>query len=170
MKKTHIVTGMMISAIVLLAACGGTQKKTDQKKVDTEPMVQSNSTPIVVTTVNNQLDTVSIDGFNGNSSKLKNRTSVSNMVKIVKMVKPLIDKLPDGYVMVIRGHCANFLPQSRISSVSKMRARTIYNQLRKAGVPASKIKWRGLGVEQLLSDYDGKDAKQRRVSFKAEKK
>ena len=42
--------------------------------------------------------------------------------------------------------------------------------LKKAGVPAKKLSYKGVGISEPLEGVDGKDAKQRRVSFTAIKK
>jgi outer membrane protein OmpA-like peptidoglycan-associated protein len=72
--------------------------------------------------------------------------------------------------MQITGHAADYPTKATQASVSKGRAAKIYNELKKAGVPAAKMTYKGVGIDEPLSGYDGKDAKQRRVSFKAVKK
>ena len=54
--------------------------------------------------------------------------------------------------------------------VSTARAEKIYNELKKAGVSGKKMTAIGVGSDEPLTDYGDKDAKQRRVSFKAVKK
>ncbi len=157
-----IFSAVIISAFVI--SCG----ESAQKKTET-PSVSAGG-DMVLTATNEQIRDFSIDGFPGGSSKIKENEDLENMKRIVDLVKPIIEKLPDGYVMEIRGHAAAYPTKALQKSVSKKRALKIYKALKKAGVPASKITYKGLDIQEPLEGYDPKDAKQRRVSFKAVKK
>ncbi len=164
MKKVISIFSVVIISAFLISCGETTQEKTDS------PSVQAPSGDMVISSINEQVKDFSIDGFPGGSAKLKNNEDLENMERIIGLVKPIIEKLPDGYVMVIRGHAAAYPTKALQRSVSKKRAYKVYSALRKAGVPKSKIAHRGLAISEPLADYDVKDAKQRRVSFRAEKK
>jgi len=168
MKKALYLLFVSILATFLLVSCESQQPKTDVKQ-DTTVKADAGG-DFAVNAINRQVGGFSIDGFPGGSSKLSKNEDLENMKKIVDLVKPIIDQIPDGYVMQITGHAADYPTKSLQASVSKGRAAKIYNELKKAGVPASKMTYKGVGISEPLEGYDGKDAKQRRVSFKAVKK
>lgn len=185
MKKYLILLISILTTVVFFAACVQQQQqvktedtaKTEDKvkedlKVKSEDKKDTSDSAgdFAVKTINNQVKDFSIDGFPGGSAKLSTNEDLENMKKIVGLVKPLIEKIPDGYVMQITGHAANYENKSRQMYVSKQRAIKIYNELKKAGVPAKKMKYKGVGITEPLEGVDSKDAKQRRVSFKAVKK
>lgn len=178
MKKVPglILTSLMV--IALLVSCGETAKqqtKTDTAVADStkDIKVKSGSDDgdnLAINAINRQVKDFAIDGFPGDSAKLSKSEDLENMKKIVKLVKPIIESVPDGYVMQITGHAANQNTKARQKSVSVSRASKIYEELKKSGVPAKKMSYKGVGAEDPDSRYSDKDAKQRRVSFKAVKK
>ena len=169
--KKGIITGLtsLIAALFLIScAQTGQQAKTD---TGSEPKVKAEAGgDATVRMINDQVKGFSIDGFPGGSAKLNKNEDLENMKKIVKLVKPIIDKVPDGYVMQITGHAANYPTEKLQMQVSRQRAEKIYNELVKAGVPAKKMTYKGVGISEPLEGYSDKDPKQRRVSFKAVKK
>lgn len=175
-KSLYIVLAIFISAALFVSCAQTTQQaKTDgaqQVKQDATPKVKSDAGDgdAAVSMINRQVEDFSIDGFPGGSAKLKGNEDLENMKKIIGLVKPIIEQVPAGYAMQITGHAADYPTKSTQMSVSKARAAKIYSELKKAGVPASKMTYKGVGIAEPLSRYDAKDAKQRRVSFKAVKK
>lgn len=169
MKKITSLIFLIFLAAFLSSCAESTQ---EQKDTQADPVVKTEvpTGDTVLEMTNNQVKDFSIDGFPGNSARLKKNEDLENMKRIIGIVKPLIEKLPDGYAMEIRGHAANYPTRAMQRSVSRKRAYKIYSELRKAGVPKSKMKYKGLDIKEPLSEYDGKDAKQRRVSFRAIKK
>ena len=172
MKKTLalIVSSMMIAAFLI--SCAGTPKtSTDSVKTEVkDPQVKSGGDNFAIDAINRQVSDFAIDGFPGGSSKLSKNEDLENMKKIVALVKPIIDKIPDGYVMQITGHAADYDGKAKQMSVSKARAAKVYNELKNAGVAASKMTYKGVGIDEPISGADLKDLKQRSVSFKAVKK
>ena len=168
MKKLIYVMLVSLLSTLLLVSCESQQPKADVKQDTTVKADQGGD--FAVSAINRQVGEFSIDGFPGGSSKLSKSDDLENMKKIVGLVKPIIEQIPDGYVMQITGHAADYPTKSLQASVSKGRAAKVYNELKKAGVPAAKMTYKGVGIDEPLSGYDGKDAKQRRVSFKAVKK
>lgn len=171
MKKVlGIISSIMM--IAFLVSCSGAQQtKTEPvKSTVTEPNVKSGGDDFAIDAINRQVKGFAIDGFPGGSAKLKKNEDLENMKKIVGLVKPIIETIPAGYVMQITGHCANYESKATQKRVSTARAAKIYDELKKAGVAASKMSYKGVGSDELAEGYADKDAKQRRVSFKAVKK
>lgn len=171
MKKTLalIVSSLMVAAFLI--SCAGTPQTQTQTKTDTTPSVKADAGgDFAVKAINNQVSDFAIDGFPGGSSKLSKNEDLENMKKIVALVKPIIDKIPDGYVMQITGHAADYDGKAKQMSVSKARAARVYTELKNAGVAASKMTYKGVGIDEPISGADLKSVKQRSVSFKAVKK
>ena len=167
MKKALvlIVSSFMMMALI---SCAGTQQTT-VKAPETDTKVSSGGN-MAVDAINSQVKGFSIDGFKQGTAKIDKNEDLENMKKIVGIVKPIIEKVPDGYVMQITGHAANYNSKSEQKRVSTDRAAKIYSELKKAGVPASKMSYKGVGIDEPAAGYGDKDAQQRRVSFKAVKK
>jgi len=175
MKKTLSLIISSLLIIGFLSSCSDSkQTKTETvKTAATEtkaPQVKSGGDDFAIDAINNQVKGFAIDGFPGGSAKLSKNEDLENMKKIVGLVKPIIGTIPKGYVMQITGHCSNYNSKATQKSVSTARAAKIYSELKKAGVAASKMSYKGVGSDELADGYNDKDAKQRRVSFKAVKK
>ncbi len=172
-KSLQILLGSMIIAFLFSACGGGEQVKTEQKTDDSQIKVQSTGgggDEYVIQTINDEIDEFFIDGFSGDSAKIKDKEDMEKMNKIVALVKPIVDRVPDGYVMQITGHTADYESVARQKKVSEARAKAVYDALIKEGVPAAKLTYRGVGSSELREGYSAKDFAQRRVSFKAVKK
>ena len=162
MKKTLIFCISSLMVIAFLSSCDQKQQvKSDAGGVGGDYLVDS---------INNQVKSFSIDGFPGGSSNLKNNEDLDNMKSIVSVVKPVIEKIPDGYAMQITGHCADYDSAADRQRVSTARAKKDYDELKAAGAAESKMTYKGVGSDQPSDSYSPKDPKQRRVSFKAVKK
>jgi outer membrane protein OmpA-like peptidoglycan-associated protein len=157
MKKTLVFCISSLLMITFLSSCGDKQ-------------VKSSGGNMVVDGINSQVKGFSIDGFNGGGATMKQNDDFENMKNIVSLVKPLIEKIPDGYVMEITGHCAAYDSPAKQQSVSKARAKKVYDELKNAGAAEAKMTYRGAGIDEPIPSLDPKDFKQRRVSFKAVKK
>jgi outer membrane protein OmpA-like peptidoglycan-associated protein len=158
MKKTLIFCISSLMVIAFLSSCDQQQVKSDA------------SGDYLVDSINNQVKGFSIDGFPGGSANMKNSEDFDNMKSIVSVVKPVIEKIPDGYAMQITGHCAAYDSAADRDRVSKARAKKVYDELKAAGAAESKMTYKGVGSNEPISGLDPKDPKQRRVSFKAVKK
>lgn len=175
MKKVSGIVLTSLMVVAFLSSCSNMQQtKTETVKTAAtetkDVQVKSDSGDVAVSMVNRQVKDFAIDGFPGGSAKLDKNQDLENMKKIVALVKPIIDQIPDGYVMQITGHAASYESKSRQMSVSKARAAKIYTELKKAGVSAKKMTYKGVGINEPIDGYDVKDPKQRSVSFKAVKK
>lgn len=183
MKKllSLIISLFMITAF--FSSCSDSKQtktdtvKTEAAKTDTaksgDMQVKSGASgadSLAINAINSQVKGFAIDGFPGGSSKLSKNEDLEKMKRIVGIVKPIIDQIPAGYIMQITGHAANYESKAKQKRVSTERAAKVYNELKKAGVAAAKMSYKGVGVDEPLEGIDGKDAKQRSVSFKAVKK
>ena len=172
-KSLQILIGSIIFAFVVSACGGGAQQvKTDQKTDDTQVKVQSGggADDMVIKAINDEIKEFFIDGFSGDSAKIRDQEDMEKMKKIVKLVKPIVNRVPDGYVMQITGHTADYETASRQKTVSTSRAKSVYDALVKEGVSAKKLVYRGVGSDEPREGYAKKDFAQRCVSFKAVKK
>ena len=172
-RSLQILMGSIILAFIV-SACGGggEQVKTDQKTDDSQVKVQSGggADDMAIKVINDEISEFFIDGFSGDSSKIRDEEDMAKMKKIVKLVKPIVNKVPDGYVMQITGHTADYESAARQKKVSEARAKSVYDALIKEGVSAKKLTYRGVGSNEPRPGYSGKDFAQRCVSFKAVKK
>jgi len=169
MKKVLFLVLSVSLAAFLLSSCSDTAQV--QETPDTTPTVKADGgDDMAVRAINNQVKGFSIDGFPGAKATLNKSEDLENMKRIVGLVKPIIEKIPDGYVMQITGHAADYPTPALQRSVSVARAKKIYDELKKAGVPADKMTYKGVGISEPREGYDNKDFAQRRVSFKAVKK
>lgn len=168
MKKVLFLVFSVSLAAFLLSSCADTTQVQDTQT----PTVKTDAgaDDMAVRAINNQVKGFAIDGFAGGKATINKNEDLENMKRIVGLVKPIIDKIPDGYVMQITGHAADYPTPALQRSVSVARAKKVYDELRKAGVPASKMTYKGVGISEPREGYSPKDFAQRRVSFKAVKK
>jgi flagellar motor protein MotB len=159
MKKALIFGISSLMMIFLLSSCETTQT----------PNVSSGG-DLAVSGINSQVKGFSIDGFQGGGAKMDDNENLENMKNIVSIVKPIIAKVPDGYAMQIKGHCADYDSAEKKKSVSTARAKKVYDELKNAGADESKMDYKGVSFDEPLEGVDGKDPRQRRVSFEAIKK
>ncbi|HQO40647.1 MAG TPA: OmpA family protein [Spirochaetota bacterium] len=171
-KYLQLIIGSVILAFFVSACGGGEQVKTEQTTDDTQVQVQSGAgaDDMAIKAINNEIDEFFIDGFSGDSSKIRDKEDMEKMKKIVRLVKPIVNRVPDGYVMQITGHTADYESTARQKKVSEARAKAVYNALINEGVSAKKLVYRGVGSDEPRPGYDKKDFAQRCVSFKAVKK
>ena len=169
-KYLQLIIGSAILAFFVSACGGGEQVKTEQKA--DEPQVQSGAgaDEMAIRAINNQISEFFIDGFAGDSAKIRDKENMAKMKRIVGLVKPIVNKVPDGYVMQITGHTADYESTARQKKVSEARAKAVYNALINEGVSAKKLVYRGVGSDEPRPGYDKKDFAQRCVSFKSIKK
>ena len=163
MKKTLVFCISSLMMMAFLISCG-------EKQVKEQPTVSSGGSDYVIDQINKKVKDFSIDGFSGGSATMKENEDFENLKRIVSTVKPLIEQIPDGYVMQISGHCADYDSAAMKKSVSTARAKKVYDELKAAGAAESKMTYKGVGIDDPLPGVDLKDFSQRRVSFKAVKK
>ena len=157
MKK--IFLALMMLSLIALIACGGKQTPTDPN----EAWVRS---------ANTELAQHSTGTFAYKRSDISTADWNSWFKTSEPVIKRILAEIPDGYVLQVTGHtCARGpeLAEGRKPGNTKLsndRARTIYNNLVREQVDSSKLTYRGVGSEQLNNQFDSRDARQRRVSFR----
>lgn len=160
--KRFIIFIAVITTTLFIIACS-------QEQVKQTDVVGASSA--VVSASNTQLAKYPITGFAYKSSAIE-PMQWSNWAKIAApVVSGILDKLPDGYVMEVRGHTDSRGPEEPEGNkpgnlkISKDRAKAVYNALSNQGLKTSKITYRGVGSSEPLAGVAQDSAQQRRVNF-----
>lgn len=160
MKRKYFL--ISIISIVFALSCGGSQVKQDT--------VGDNST--LISAQNEQLTKSSIGGFGYKSSKMPANQWDSWAKSTAPVIKEILLKIPEGYVLQVTGHTDGSGPEQPEgnkpgnSKISTDRAYTVYSALKKAGIDSPKLTYKGIGSSELLEGVDPKANEQRRVTFK----
>ncbi len=160
MEKRYFIVSILL--VVFAISCGGTQVKQD---------VVTDSSPIIEAQ-NKQLARASLDGFGYKSSKMPATQWDSWAKTTAPVVKEILNKIPDGYVLQVTGHADGSGPEQPEGNkpgnlkISKDRAYAVYSALKKAGIDSPKMTYKGVGSSELISGADDRAAEQRRVTFK----
>jgi len=164
MKKLTVL--FLASAVTFLIACGGTQEKT------TEPVVKKDfDTGLWVKTSNKQLDKIPVEGFAYKSSEVPAQKWDRWAKVAAPVVKKILDELPEGYVLEVRGHTDARGPEEPVGNkpgnikISRDRARSVHTALRNNGITSPNLTYDGVGSAEPLSGIDPKSPDQRRVTF-----
>jgi outer membrane protein OmpA-like peptidoglycan-associated protein len=160
MKKLTIIA--FIGVFAFAFACG------------TTPEVKSDVAPSgsIVNVQNEQLARIPVDGFDYKSSKVPPQKWDKWATAAAPVVKGVIDKLPEGYVLQVTGHTDARGPEGPVGAkpgntkISTDRAKAVFDALKAKGVTSPKMTYKGVGSSELLPGVDPKDAQQRRVTFK----
>jgi outer membrane protein OmpA-like peptidoglycan-associated protein len=159
MKKNNVI--LFLFALIFAFGCASAPAP-EQKK----------DSAIDVSTQNKQLSSYSVGGFAYKSSRLDNAKWDVWATKASPVVKEIISKLPEGYVLQVTGHTDGSGPEEATGDkpgnikISTDRAKTVYDALKRANIDSPKITYKGIGSNELLSQFDPKAAEQRRVTFK----
>ena len=160
MKKLFTAITIIIEALFIVS-CAKQVKDPEKVGVDTN----------IVQVSNEQLAKYPVTGFGYKSSKVPPQ-SWDRWAKVAApVVKGILDKLPDGYALEIRGHADGRGPETAEGAkpgnmkISTDRAKAVYDSLGKAGITSPKLTYRGVGSSETLSGVDPKSAEQRRVTF-----
>jgi outer membrane protein OmpA-like peptidoglycan-associated protein len=151
---------------VFAIGCASTPPPQTQVKEDTSARMPD------ISSQNEQLTNYSIGGFGYKSSELDSTKWDAWAQKAAPIVKEIIDKLPEGYILQVTGHADASGPEEPEGDkpgnikLSADRAKAVFDALKKAGIDSPKIKYKGLGSSELLNTYDPRAAGQRRVTFK----
>lgn len=125
-----------------------------------------------VSSLNRQLSDHSIGGFAYKSSKLDTAKWDRWARTAAPLVKEIISKLPEGYVLQATGHADASGPEEPTGNkpgnikISTDRAKAVYDALKRANIDSPKVTYKGIGSDELLSEFDSRAAEQRRVTFK----
>lgn len=160
MKKLFTAITIIIAALFIVS-CAKQVKDPEKVGVDTN----------IVQVSNEQLAKYPVTGFGYKSSKVPPQ-SWDRWAKVAApVVKGILDKLPDGYALEIRGHADGRGPETAEGAkpgnmkISTDRAKAVYDSLGKAGITSPKLTYRGVGSSETLSGVDSRSAEQRRVTF-----
>ncbi|MBN1497542.1 MAG: OmpA family protein [Spirochaetes bacterium] len=158
--KHHVIIILIISSIF---SCGKEYVK-DSGTVNADNRF--------INAANEQLAKYPVAGFRYKSSKLPDENFKSWSKAGALVVKAVVDKIPEGYVLEIRGHTDATGPEEPEDSkpgnilISKDRAKTVYDAIKKIGIQSSKITYRGVGSSEAVQNAPENDDDQRRVTFK----
>ncbi len=106
-----------------------------------------------------------LEVFPPSSSNLSSRNKSLIGSKAVAVIKEVVNKIPEGYVIQVTGHSA-LVKEAPTDDVSTGRAKAVYDELIRAGIDRNKLTYKGVGTSELIPGLDGLAPKQRRVSFK----
>lgn len=162
------ITILLMGIIVFtFMACDSGQKK--------EPEVTTPKTDpgkIFVQTSNEQLANFPVAGFGYKSSSVPQQQWDAWAKNAAPVIKKVIDSMPEGYVLQVTGHTDSSGPEDPTGNkpgnikISSDRAKEVYDALKKAGITSPKMTFKGVGSSEPVDGVDGRDPKQRRVSFK----
>lgn len=166
MKIKKIITVAFIG--LLFANCESTQTKDTPPVAKThnqssEPEPAKKDISLDINSMNEQLKQVKITGFKKNQTKLA--STPTWLDESYPVFKNVLTELPDGYVLLVRGHCDQSGTQAINQKVSTQRAEYIYNLLVQKGLSRNKIEYKGYAARETIEGLDPLDAKNRRVSF-----
>jgi outer membrane protein OmpA-like peptidoglycan-associated protein len=151
-----------IAVLALVLSCA-------QEQVKEQPKVATDNTFVPVS--NSQLSKFPVTGFAYKSSKLPAQEWDRWAVAAAPVVKGIVNKIPDGYALEVRGHADSRGPEGPEGDkpgnlkISTDRAKAVYDSLAKAGIKSNKITYRGVGSSEPTPNADQASAKQRRVTF-----
>lgn len=152
----------LLTAVLFIASCAQEQVKEPEKVgVDTG----------IISVSNEQLAKYPVTGFGYKSSKVPAQEWDNWAKAAAPVVKDIIDKLPEGYALEVRGHTDSRGPETAEGDkpgnmkISTDRAKAVYDALGKAGITSPKLTYRGVGSSEPLQGVDPKSPDQRRVTF-----
>lgn len=120
---------------------------------------------------NSQLAKYPIGGFAYKSSTMPQQQWTQWARVAAPIVKNILDKVPSGYALEVRGHADARGPESPEGNkpgnirISTDRAKAVYNALGGQGIKSSKLTYRGVGSSELIPGIDSGSARHRRVTF-----
>ena len=160
--KNLYITMIIAAGILAMNACAKDQIK--------EPVnVGANNT--FVTASNKQLAKYPVTGFAYKSTAVPEQQWKTWARVAAPVVKEIINKLPDGYVLEVRGHADASGPENQEGdkpgnmNISRERAKAVIKSLESAGIESKKITYKGVGSSEPLGGYAPRSGQQRRVSF-----
>lgn len=126
----------------------------------------------VVNAQNQQLEKIPVTGFAYKSAAVPKQDWDKWATMAAPVVKEILNKLPEGYVLQITGHTDGSGPEEPVGNkpgnikISTERAKAVYNSLKAKGIDSPKMTYKGVGSSELLPGVDPRDAANRRVTFK----
>ncbi len=175
MKKAIFAAVLLAIA---LSACDSAQKKDAAavtQKVEEKAEGAGITEEAVVKQSNSQLEKVPYEGFDYKSASVPAHKYDKWATIAAPVVKGVLDNLPNGYVLVVKGHTDSTVaekPKGKIvtnETLSEMRAKAVHDALRNKGITSKKLQYKGVGDSEPLSGVPSSDAKNRRVTFEVVK-
>ncbi|MBP7736493.1 MAG: OmpA family protein [Spirochaetes bacterium] len=160
--KTLCMTILISAAILAMNACAKDQIK--------EP-VQVGANNAFVTGSNEQLAKYPVAGFAYKSATVPERQWKTWARVASPAVKDILGKIPDGYVLEVRGHADASGPEKQEGdkpgnmNISRDRAKAVVKALASEGIESRKITYKGVGSSEPLTGYAPRSGQQRRVTF-----
>lgn len=161
MKKLALC--LMSASIALVIACQSAEVKT--------PSAGTGSSSVFVNQANEQLAKIPVSGFGYKSSAVPAQSWDKWAVAAAPVIKGILDKMPEGYVLQVAGHTDGRGPEQPEGAkpgnlkISSDRAKSVYDSLKRKGVTSPKLTYKGVGSSEPLDGVDPNDDSQRRVTF-----
>ena len=161
MKNLLKITAIVI-VILSMISCGKEQVREPAKVGDDSGFI---------TVSNGQLAKYPVTGFAYKSAQIPSQEWNNWARMAAPVVKNILNKLPAGYVLEVRGHADASGPEQPEGNkpgnlnISRDRAQAVIKALASAGLTSSKITYKGVGSAELLPKYDSRSGQQRRVTF-----
>jgi outer membrane protein OmpA-like peptidoglycan-associated protein len=162
MKKILTVITIIIAMFVIISCAKEQVKQPDKVGVDNSVFVGAS---------NDQLSKFPVTGFGYKSSSVPSQSWDKWAKVAAPVIKDIVGKLPEGYVLEVRGHTDARGPEDPEGDkpgnlkISKDRASAVVDSLKKQGISSDKIVAKGVGSAEPLAGADPKGANQRRVTF-----
>jgi hypothetical protein len=159
-KATGLATFILLSSF-LVFSCATQVEKAPPPEKGTFSLSATNA----------QLAYYPVTGFAYKSTIIPSDSWAQWAKNAEPIVKGIIDKIPDGYVLQVTGHADSSGPEQPVGNkpgnivISKDRAVAVYEALRQDGVKSSKMITKGVGSSQPILGVDTRSGKQRRVTF-----
>ncbi|MGQ9842197.1 MAG: OmpA family protein [Spirochaetota bacterium] len=160
MKKMSLALTVILAMVMV--ACSSTEVQ--------QPVGDPNIA--VVNAQNQQLEKIPVTGFAYKSATVPKQDWDKWATMAAPVVKEILNKLPEGYVLQVTGHTDGSGPEEPVGNkpgnikISTERAKAVYNSLKAKGIDSPKMTYKGVGSSELLPGADPRDAANRRVTFK----
>lgn len=161
MKKMSLVFAVIM--VMVMVACSSTPEVQ-------QPAGDPNIA--LVNAQNQQLEKIPVTGFAYKSAVVPKQDWDKWATMAAPVVKEVLNKLPEGYVLQVTGHTDGSGPEEPVGNkpgnikISTERAKAVYNALKAKGIDSPKMTYKGVGSSELLPGVDPRDAANRRVTFK----
>ncbi len=161
MKKLSLM--VTVIAVIFMVACG---TSPEVKQPAGDPNVA------LVSAQNKQLEKIPVTGFAYKSAVVPKQDWDKWATAAAPVVKEVLNKLPEGYVLQVTGHADGSGPEEPVGNkpgnikISTDRAKAVYNALKAKGIDSPKMTYKGVGSSELLPGVDPRDGANRRVTFK----
>ena len=158
---------LLIAVTLLVFSCASDQVKEETAATPSSDMLLEQS--------NKQLAKVPYEDFEYGSASVPTHKYDKWATAAAPVIKKVLDSLPDGYSLYIVGHTdatvskkpkRNYVTNQKLS---EMRAKAVYDALRRKGITSNKLKYKGVGTSDPVAGTSPDDPKNRRVTFEAVK-